>query len=80
VEGTISANDSSSPKTVTATCPNGTVVVGGGHVFGGTDNVDLHVVSSWPSNTTTWSVTGAEPDAAPLGSSWTVRAYAICAS
>jgi hypothetical protein len=25
-------------------------------------------------------VTGAEPDAAPLGSSWTVRAYAICAS
>ena len=80
VEGTISANDSTSPKTVTATCPNGGVVVGGGHLFGGSDSVDLHVVSSYPSNATTWSVTGAEADAAPILGNWTVRAYAICAS
>jgi hypothetical protein len=80
VIGTVSASNSSSPKTAAANCTAGKNVIGGGYVLAASGDVSkLSVVSNWPSDGDTWSVTVREDVSlfTPAGN-WTVQAYAIC--
>ena len=71
-----SASNSNATKTATATCPAGTVVVGGG---GTVPNVARAAINtSVPSSTTVWSVTASETDGT-VTQNWTLQAYAVCA-
>ena len=64
-----------SPRGATATCPAGTVVIGGGADSGSTSLAGL-LVSSWPSSTTTFAgyMNNGSPTAAKL------QVFAICAT
>ena len=67
--------------TATATCPGGTVLLGGGARITTTalqrDRAEL--VSSYPSATDTWTAIGVVAIAAlPAGQTMTVTAYALC--
>ena len=74
VPGAASASNSTSPKTVTATCTGGRVVVGGGGVTNGATQVAL--TQSQPTSSTVWSVTATEISS--TNTNWTVQAFAIC--
>jgi hypothetical protein len=79
VTGTPSANDSSSPKSSTATCTGGRRVVGGGYQLAADNSAELPelTVSQNRSLTdTTRTVTAAEGDA--VSGNWSITAYAIC--
>ncbi len=73
VAGTVSASNSNT-KTATATCPQGQVVVSGGHAIGGSANTT--VTSSRATSDTTWSVTAAA--VTYLGGNFTIQAFAVC--
>ena len=77
VEGTPSASNDGQTKTATATCPEG-VVVGGGVLFLGAQPHNLTVTADYPSDTTTWTVAGAEN--VFHNGNWSIQAFAICAS
>lgn len=74
VVGTPSATDSVSPKVVTATCPAGKVVVGGGAV--GSAATGLAITRSYPASTTVWEAALT----AGAGPTWWAQAYALCAT
>lgn len=69
------ASDSSSPKQLTATCPAGKVVIGGGAEIDGA--VGPALASSRPIGTTQWFAFAYEVNA--TGGAWSVTSYAICA-
>jgi hypothetical protein len=81
VVGTATSSNESSPRTVTADCTAGKVVVGGGYVItAASGNVaEITVSASWPSDSDTWTVTAAEDNDTNVGL-WSLQAYAICAS
>jgi hypothetical protein len=78
VSGPISANDSTSPKTVTAVCPGGRFALGGGYNLSGTSVEDLVATENRAISDTTWQVTARESD--NVGGSWQVQAFVICAN
>jgi len=61
---------STATNTASADCSTGKKVVGGGYVISGDDNAD--VLSNWPSDQDTWTVTAKHKGSASL------QAYAIC--
>jgi hypothetical protein len=65
---------------ISATCPSGKKVLGGGGrvIGGGVDENTIVIVRSAPSGDTQWTVRGLENDNA--GVAWGVEAYAICAT
>lgn len=66
--------DTSGPRSVTARCPGNKVVVGGGFDTARTlDLGDIVVTRSSPDGNDGWTV-----EATSLGSSFAIRAYAIC--
>ena len=69
------ASDSSSPKQLTATCPAGKQVIGGGAELDGAGGIAL--ASSRPTGTTQWFAFGYEVNA--TGGAWSLTSYAICA-
>jgi hypothetical protein len=77
VAGTPSASNDGQTKSATATCPEG-VVVGGGVLFLGAQPHNLTVTADYPSDTTTWTVAGAEN--VLHNGNWAIQAFAICAS
>lgn len=77
-----SANDSLDEKSVTATCPVGKEVLGGGARINSPVSVKVAVSASYPLVTATnsragWIATGRETP--EEGGTWQVVAYAICA-
>ena len=73
---------SSNDKSITATCPAGKTVVGGGASVSLTDG-SLAVVQSTPGpltagKATTWVAAAGE--IGNVGPSWTVTAFAVCAT
>jgi hypothetical protein len=64
---------SSANKSITATCPNGTQVVGGGFA---TNNTSVGAQASYASSTTVWHVDASEFQNTVVN--WTVTAYAVC--
>jgi hypothetical protein len=77
VIGTVSASNSTSPKTATVDCPGGRFVLSGGYIFtGGTSG--LTVREHHASDDDTWTVVAEEVD--PFAGNWTVQAFAVCAT
>jgi hypothetical protein len=80
-----SPTNSSSPKQITASCPQGKVLVGTGFdVFGGksgTSNEFTHVIMDFviPGNASV-TVAAYEDGALPSDATWRVKAIAICAT
>jgi hypothetical protein len=74
VVGTATANNNTSPKTATATCPVGTKAIGGGGLISG---VSAGITTSYPSSDTVWTVTGEKLSGNP---SWSLQAFVICAT
>ena len=64
-------------KSVTATCPGGKVVLGGGFAMSGLTNARL-TLQNGPASITEWTVALSELD--PGSPSWTLTATAICAT
>lgn len=74
-----SALDSSTEKVMTAICPAGKKVVGGGgYAFNLTYPDEVALVASFPVNGTSWRVVGQEINAYAPG--WLLRADAVCAA
>jgi hypothetical protein len=76
VSGAVSANDSTSPKTVTADCTGGQKVLGGGFVVVGGDP-EITAQQNQATDDDTWTVTAQEND--PVAGNWTLQAFAVCA-
>lgn len=77
VAGTAS-DDIMDERTVTATCPSGKQVVGGGYVTSNISSApDIIIIASYPSSATVWTVTGTSYPAG-LDESYSLQAYAIC--
>jgi len=75
LSGTTSASNTSN-KTATVTCSGATPrVTGGGHVIA--PAAATYVISSYPTSTSTWSVT--VNNGVLNGTNWTLTAWAICA-
>lgn len=72
------STDSSTPKTVSISCPGTKKVIGGGGNISSGDEADVVVVQSYPSANNTWFVRGDETF--NYNSSWSVTVYAICAT
>jgi hypothetical protein len=67
--------DSSGARSVTASCSGGRVVLGGGFDTARTlDLGDIVITRSSPNGNDAWTV-----EATSLGTSFAIRAYAICA-
>lgn len=79
-----SGPQSDASDTETATCPTGKRVLGGGFAINTSDPADsdkVFATSSFPSGPGTWQVRAAvAPRAAPLVGTWTLTAYATCAT
>jgi hypothetical protein len=73
-----SATDSSTPKSVTVTCPTGKRVTAGGARATGAGAGEIGVTEAYPSTPTQWVVLARELDA--TGSSWTLTGFAFCAA
>jgi hypothetical protein len=73
---TVADSGTSSPVTVTATCPSGHVVLGGGYALSGGVNVErAAVIEDFPTSVTTWTVTA---NGATGGGPLTLTVYAGC--
>ena len=76
-----SVSDSSTSKTVTARCPAGKQVLGGGGtVTGGRGQVVLERLQPVQATTGDRFVVGAREDGTGYSGSWRLTAYALCAN
>ncbi len=70
-----SANNTTTPKTISVNCPAGKKVTGGGGSVTNSDDVGL--TQSFPADDDTWTAKGADLDG--FGSAtWTLTVYAVC--
>lgn len=72
------AQNSASPKTVTATCPAGKKVLGGGIEVGGPGRNRVTATESQPVGESGWEAEAFE--AVATGATWKLEAHAICAN
>jgi hypothetical protein len=71
--------DDTNPKTVTATCPTGKLLVGGGaQIDSAAVNINLALYASSRSAADTWKAIGVATDP-NVATPWGVSAQAICA-
>jgi hypothetical protein len=70
------AQNSSSPKTVTATCTAGKKVLGGGIEVGGPGRNRVTVTESQPAGESAWEAEAFE--ALATGAAWKLEVHAIC--
>lgn len=79
VEGPVSGSGNPQSRTVSAVCPSGKYVVGGGFEINSSPEGNREppfVTKSAPSSSNTWTVTAERGSIAR--SNWSVQAYAIC--
>jgi hypothetical protein len=71
--------DIENARTVIATCPAGTKVVGGGFLTSSISNErKIVITASYPISDTVWSVNGTTDNIALGDTSYVLQAYAIC--
>jgi hypothetical protein len=75
-------NNQDTKRNLTATCPSGKTLVGGG---ARTNNTAAWVTTSGPSTVTSgkataWIADAEEHDTLPTNTQWTFTVYAICAT
>ena len=76
---TSTSTDSSSSKSVSATCPSGKRVVGGGARVTGAGAGEVSITESFPdSDGTKWNAVAVEVNA--TAATWQLTAYALCAT
>jgi hypothetical protein len=78
-----SPDQSGTSDTVTATCPTGTKVLGGGYSIATAvagEAGDVVATASFPSGTGTWQVNAQVVPGVTLTGTWTVTAFATCAT
>jgi hypothetical protein len=76
-----SADNSTDFKSVSATCPTGKKVIGGGaQTFGWYTDYHVLVTQAYPDGVNNRFTVGAWEDEARTPETWTVTAYAICAN
>jgi hypothetical protein len=75
---TTSAIDSSSPKTLTATCPSGKVALGGGVAVAPSSVNEVGLTTSYLASSTTWTASAREFDA--TATNWGLNVVVICAT
>jgi hypothetical protein len=73
-----SATDSSATKSVTATCPGTKRAIGGGARATVPTGADIAVHETYPASTNQWTAVAREIN--PIGGSWSLSAYALCAT
>jgi hypothetical protein len=76
-----SSVDTTAFKTVTAECPPGKVVLGGGGritFLPGSGNVGQAFANNYPNTDSSWRISVRSPVTTQLG--WQATAYAVCAS
>lgn len=74
-----SAMNSDTERVVTATCPAGKRVLGGGgYAFNLTYPDEVAIVASFPVNNNSWRLVAQETDA--YAPAWLSRSYAVCAN
>jgi hypothetical protein len=74
----VSASDSSTTKTATASCPTGKRVIGGGARAIGAAGADIAISQSYPPTITQWAAVATEINA--VGGPWTLHVQAVCAN
>jgi hypothetical protein len=78
---TVTAPAASTLITATATCPAGTVLLGGGGFTSNTQaNLRTVLVGSRPTSTTVWQATAVVTTALTGANTATVTAYAVCST
>jgi hypothetical protein len=75
------STDNEIDKTVSASCTAGKKLVGGGYRTSNVSNAsEIVITSSYPSSVTTWTVTGTIDSTTGGDESYSLQAYALCAS
>jgi hypothetical protein len=77
IRNATSASNSTSTRTITASCNGGESVIGGGGLVTN-PGASVSMTSSYPASASTWTVDAVETD--NYGSNWSITAYAICAT
>lgn len=78
VEGTPSSDDESD-RTVTASCPTGKSVIGGGFTTSDeSEKSEVVIYKSYPASSSVWSVSGKVDSTSSGDQSYRLKAYAIC--
>jgi hypothetical protein len=78
VVGVATADDETTPKTATATCPGGRSVLGGGYVLSAVSSQSrILLTQNYPSSATVWTVVGTLSSVSG-DTSYSLQAYAIC--
>jgi hypothetical protein len=78
-ESGTSANDSTSPKSTTVSCPDGTLAIGGYNIAADTDDAPIAVVTNreqFPAGISQWVVSAHE--AADYASNWQIQVFVNC--
>jgi hypothetical protein len=80
VQGPASAYNTSSSKTATADCPDGTLVLSGGYKVAVSNNhfADVTPISTFASDDNTWTVTATEESV--FRPKWSLQVTAVCAA
>jgi hypothetical protein len=73
----VTATDSTTTKSATATCPTGKRVIAGGARALGAAGADIALKESYPPTTTQWAAVAKEVNA--VGGNWTLHVQAVCA-
>jgi hypothetical protein len=74
---TTSAINSTTTRTLTATCPSGKTALGGGVAVTPTTATEVAITASYLANSTTWTASAQEVNL--LASSWGLNVVVICA-
>ena len=78
-EADASADDSSTPKSTTVRCPDGTLAVGGYHIAADTADAPIAVDTNhvqFPAGVSQWVVSAHET--APYPSNWQIQVFVTC--
>ena len=75
---TTGASNSTSTRTLTASCPTGKQAIAGGGTVVPVNTANVALTASYAANATTWTVSARETSG--TGASWSLNAVVVCAA